>query len=155
MSWVTRAVGDEDSVEVMCDLVDGVVKGEAGDAGTSRDKAAKDVLLDTAVDQRNVHVAERRAHVEWSLGRHAADQVDGLRVDVRFVLVGIILLANGDTGERRTLLTEVCHNLTGVDARNGRDTLASAPLSQRLNGRPVAVLQGIVLNNDTRGLDVG
>jgi len=50
VGWVTRAVGDEDTVEVVRDLVDGVVKGEAGDAGTARNETAEDVLLDTAVD---------------------------------------------------------------------------------------------------------
>jgi hypothetical protein len=152
---VTRAVGDEDTVEVVGDLVDGVVEGEAGDAGASRDQAAKDVLLDTAVDQGDVHVTERRADVEGSLGGHTADEVDSLRVDVGLVLIGIVLLADGNAGQRGTLLTEVCHNLTGVDARDGGDTLTSAPLSQRLDSSPMAVLQSVVLDHNTRRLDVG
>jgi len=152
---VTRAVGDEDTIEVVGDLVDGVVEGEAGDAGATRHQAAKDVLLDTAVDQGNVHVAERRADVERSLGGHTADEVDGLGVDVRLIFIGIVLLADGDAGQRGTLLAEVCHNLAGVDARDGRDTLTSTPLGQRLNSSPVAVLQRIVLDNNARRLDVG
>lgn len=154
VSGVTWTVRDEDTVEVVGDLVDGVVEGEASDAGTAGDEAAKDVLLDTAVDQSNVHVTERRADVEGSLGRNTADQVDGLGVDVGLVLVGIILLTHSDAGQRRTLLTEVCHNLTSVHTRDGGNTFASAPLGQRLDGSPVAVPQSIVLDNDTRGLDV-
>jgi hypothetical protein len=155
VSWVTRAVGDEDTIKVVSDLVDGVVVREAGNAGSTRDKAAKDVLLDTTVDQGNVHVAKRRADVERCLGRDTTNQVDGLRVDKGLVLVGIVLLANGDTSEGRTLLTEVCDDLTSVDTRDSGNTLTGAPLSKRLNSGPVAVLQSVVLNDDTRGLDVG
>lgn len=57
VSGITWAVGDEDTVKVVGDLVDGVVEGEASDTGTTRDQAAKNVLLDTAIDQSNVHVA--------------------------------------------------------------------------------------------------
>jgi hypothetical protein len=97
---VTGAVGDEDAIEVVCDLVDGVVEGEAGDTGTSGNEASKDVLLNATVDQSDVHVAKGRANVEGSLGRHATNQVDGLGVDVRLVFIGIVLLANGDAGQR-------------------------------------------------------
>jgi hypothetical protein len=93
--------------------------------------------------------------VEGSLGGHPANQIDGLGVNVSLVLVGVVLLANSDASQGRTLLTEVCHNLTCVDARDGGNTLASTPLSERLDSSPMAVLQGIVLHNDTRSLDVG
>jgi hypothetical protein len=155
VSGVTGTVRDENTVEVVGDLVNGVVEGEASNARASGDEAAKDVLLDTTVDQRNVHVSKRRADVEGSLSGHTADQVDGLRINVGLVLVGIVLLTDGDTSKGRTLLTEVCHNLTRVDTGDGGDTLASAPLGEGLDGSPVAVLQGIVLDNDARSLDVG
>jgi hypothetical protein len=154
VGWVTGSVGDEDTIEVVGDLVDGVIVREAGNAGSAGDEAAKDVLLDTAVDQSNVHVAERRADVERCLSRDTTDQVDGLRVDEGLILISIVLLANGDASEGGTLLTEVCDDLTSVDTRDSRDTLAGAPLSKRLNGSPMAVLQGVVLDDDTRGLDV-
>jgi hypothetical protein len=155
VGWVTRAVGDEDTVEVVSDFVDGVVVREACNAGSTGDEAAKDVLLHTAVYQSNVHVAERRADVEGCLCRDTTDQVDGLRVDKGLILIRIVLLANGDASKGGTLLTEVCDDLTSVDARDSGDTLAGAPLSKRLDSGPVAVLQGVVLDNDTRGLDVG
>ena len=152
---VAGPVGDEDAVEVVGHLVDGVVVGEAGDAGAAGDEAAEDVLLDAAVDEGDVHVAEGGADVEGGLGGDAADQVDGLRVDEGLVLVRVVLLADGDAGERGSLLAEVGDHLAGVDAGDGGDALASAPLGKRLDGGPVAVLQGVVLDNDTRGLDVG
>lgn len=94
VSWVTRAVGDEDTVEVVGDLVDGVVEGEAGDAGTAGDETAEDVFLNTAVNQSYVHVAQRRADMEGSLGGYTTHEVDSLRVDVCLVLISIVLLAN-------------------------------------------------------------
>lgn len=154
VSWVTRTVGDEDTVEVVSDLVDRVVVREAGNTGSARDEAAKNVLLDTAVDQCYVHVAERRADMEWCFGGYTTDEVDGLGVNESLVLIGVVLLADSNTSEGRTLLTKVRYDFTSINARDGRDTLASAPLSKRLNSGPMAVLQGIVLNNDTRGLDI-
>ena len=155
VGWVTGAVGDEDTVKVVGDLVDGVVIGEAGDAGTARDKAAKNVLLDTAVDEGNVHVTEGRADVERCLCRNTTDEVDSLRVNEGLVLIGIVLLADCDTSKGGTLHTEVCYDLASVDTRDGGNALTSTPLSERLNGGPVAVLQGVVLDDNTRGLDVG
>ena len=130
VGWVTRAVGDEDTVEVVGDLVDGVVEGEASDAGTARDETAKDVLLDTTVDQSYVHVAQGRADVEGSLGRYTTHEVDSLGVDVCLVFISIVFLTDRDTSKRRTLLTEVCYNLTSVNARDGGDTLSSTPLCE-------------------------
>lgn len=140
VSWVTRAVGDEDTVEVVGDLVDGVVEGEAGDAGTAGDETAKDVLLDTTIDQSYVHVAQGRADMEGSLGRYTTHEVDSLRVNVRLILIGIVLFADGDTSKRRTLLTEICYNLTSVNAGDGGDTLSGTPLCKRFYSSPVAVL---------------
>jgi hypothetical protein len=94
MSWITGAVGDEYTVEVVGNLVDGVVEGEAGDAGTARDETAENVLLDTAVDQSYVHIAQRRADMEGSLGGYTTHKVNSLRVDVCLVLIGIVLLTN-------------------------------------------------------------
>jgi hypothetical protein len=153
VSWVTRSVGDEDTVEVVGHLVDGVVERETSNAGTSGHETAKNVLLYTTVDQSDMHVTERGAHVERSLCADAADQVDGFGVHVGLVLVGIILLADGDASQRRTLLTEVSYDLTGVNARDGWDTLASAPLRKTFDCGPVAVLERVVLDYNARRLN--
>ena len=87
--------------------------------------------------------------MERCLGRNTTNKVDGLGIDEGLILVGIVLFADGNTGEGRTLLTKVCYDLTSVDARDGWDTLASAPLSKGLNGGPVTVFQSVVLHNDT------
>ena len=54
MSWITRPIGDEDAVEVVCNLVNGIVEGEDCDAGAATDEASKDILLDTTVDDSHV-----------------------------------------------------------------------------------------------------
>jgi hypothetical protein len=155
VSRVARSVGDEHSIEVVSNLVDGVVEGEGGHASAASDEAAKDVLLHTAVDQRNVHVAERRAHVERGLGADTADQVNGFRVNVGLVLIGIVFFANGDASQRRALLTEIGYHLASIDARDSRNALPGTPLGETLYSGPMAVLHGVVLNYNAGGLDVG
>lgn len=54
MGWVARAVGNEDAIKVVSDLVDRIVEGEASDACTSTHETAENILLDTAVDDRNM-----------------------------------------------------------------------------------------------------
>lgn len=93
--------------------------------------------------------------MEGSLGANTTNKVDGLGINESLVFVGIVLLSNRDASQRRTLLTEVGDNLTSVHARNGGNTLASTPLGKTLDRSPVAVLHGIVLNNNSRRLDVG
>lgn len=154
MGGVTGAVGDEDTVVVLSDLLDGVVVGEDGDGGTSADQAAKDVLLDTAVNEGNVESSTGGLDNEGSLGADTLDQVDLARVDEALVLVCIVLFADGDSGERGTLLSEVGDNLSSVDAGDGRDALSGAPLAKALNGGPVAVVEGDVGDDNASALDV-
>lgn len=152
---VTGAVGDEDAVEAVGDLVDGVVVGEDGHGGAAGDQAAEDVLLDTAVEEANVEPGVGRLDDEGRLGADLLDQVDGAGVGVRLVLVGVVLLADGEMGERGALLAQEGDDGAGVDARDGGHALARAPLVQALDGGPVAVLLGYVGDDDTGALDVG
>lgn len=154
MGGVTGAVGDEDTVVVLSDFLDGIVVGEDGDGGASADQAAKDVLLDTAVDEGNVERSAGGLDNEGSLGADTLDQVDLARVDEALILVGIVLVADGDSGERGTLLSEVGDNLSSVDAGDSRDALSGAPLAKALNGGPVAVVEGDVGDDNTSALNV-
>lgn len=154
VDWVAGAVGDEDTVKVVGNLVDRVVVREDGERSTTADQAAEDVLLDTAVDQSNVEVSVGRLNHEGSLGADTLDQVDLARVDKAFVLIGIVLVANGDPSEGRTLLSEEGDNGSSIDAGNGGNTLASTPIAQTLDGGPVAVLKGDVGDNNTSTLNV-
>jgi hypothetical protein len=155
MGGITRSVGDEDSVKVVGDLVDGIVVGERSHTGATSDEAAKDVLLHAAINQSNMHVAERRTDVEWRLGADTTDQVNGFGVNVGLVLICIVFLADSDAGQRRTLLTEIGYNLASIDTGDGRNTLSGTPLGEALYGSPMTVLHGVVLNDNAGGLDVG
>lgn len=61
VSGVTRAVGNEDSVEVVCDFVDWVVGGKDSDGGAARD--LKGIWLDCGVSK-----AEKGGNSRWSGG---------------------------------------------------------------------------------------
>lgn len=155
VSRVTGTVRDENTIKVVGNLVDGEVVGEHGDTGATANQATQNVLLHTTVDDSHVALRVRSANVEGSLGADLADKVDLLRVGKGLILVGIVLLTHGDTGQRRTLLTQVGDNFTSVDARDGRNTLTSTPFSEALNSRPVAVALCNIGNDDTGGLEVG
>jgi len=99
VSWVTRAVGDEDTVEMMGNLVDWKVVWEDSDTCTTADHASQDVLLNTAIDDRNVHISALGADVERSFGADFLDQVDLLGIDESLILISVILLSNGDSGQ--------------------------------------------------------
>lgn len=158
VSGVTGAVRDEDTIKVVGNVVDGVVVGEDGDGGTSRDKRSQNVLLDTTVDDGNVqgvlNVGSGR-HVEGLLGGHSSHEVDLAGVDEGGVLLGVVLLANGDSAQGRALLSKVGDDGSGVDARDGSDSLSLAPLAKGLDGGPVRVLEGGVSDDDANALDVG
>jgi hypothetical protein len=154
VSGVTWSVGDENTVEVMSNLVDGEIIWEDSGTGTTADQTPQDVLLDTAVDNCNVHISMLRVNVERSLGADFLDQVNLLGINESFILIGIVFLSNGDSGQRRTLLSQVCDNSTGINARDGRYALTSTPIAQTLNGSPMTVFLRIVRNNNTNALDV-
>ena len=153
---VAGPVGDEDAVVVPHHLVDGVVVREHGGVRAAADQAAQDVLLDAAVDNGNMRATlrVRRRDVEGRLGADLAHQVDLLRVHEGLVLVRVVLLADRDARERGALLAQVRHDGARVDARHGGHALARAPLAERLDGRPVRVLEGRVGHDDAAGLDV-
>lgn len=154
MGWITGAIGDEDSVEVVGDFVDGVVVREGGDAGAAPDQTSQDVLFDSTVDYCHVEVSAR-AHVKGRLGADFADKVDLLGVHERFVLICIVLLANGNTGKRRPFLPKVCYDCSCIHPRDGRDAFSGAPLAQTLHRSPVAILLGNICHHHTNCLNVG
>lgn len=73
MGRVARSVGDENAVEMMSDLVNGIVVWERRHTGTAADQASKNVFLDTAIDDGYVKIAFGGADME---GRLRADLVD-------------------------------------------------------------------------------
>lgn len=155
MRRVTRTVTNEHAVKVVSDLVDGVVPREAGDAGAAGDERAEDILFDAAVNYGDMAVTITGGDVERSLGGYFLNQVDLLGVYKGFVLVRIVLLSDGDAGEGRALLAEVCDDGTSVDAGDGRNTLTRTPGAERFDGSPVGVTLSSISYDDTDGLQMG
>jgi len=151
---VTRAVGDEDAVIVVGNLLNLEVVGEYCYASPAADKASEDVLLDTAVNQRNVILRVVGLNNEGCLGADPLDQVNLAGIDEAFVLVCIILVSNRDPCKRGTLLSQVRDNSTSVNARDGRDAFSRTPFSQALHSGPVTVFHSMIGYNDTGTLDM-
>lgn len=154
MSWVTRAVRDEDTIEVRSDLVDGEIVRQHSHSRSSANQAAEDILLDTAVDQSDVEGGVGCGDDKWSLGADPLHKVNLARVDEALILICVVLVTDRNPSQGRTLLTEVRDNGTGVNARNGGHTLTRTPLSQALNRGPVAVLLSHIRHNNSGTLDV-
>lgn len=155
MGRVTGTVGDEDTIVMLSNLVDGVVVGEDGDGRATADEASKDILLDTAVQKSNVEGSTRGLDNKGSLGADALDEVNLARIDKALVLIGIILVADRDSSERRALLSKVGDDGTSVNAGDGGDTFTCAPLAKALNGSPMAVVDSNIGDYDARALNVG
>ena len=92
---------------------------------------------------------------ERRLGAHTLHEVDLTGVDVALVFVGIVLIANGDSGQRGTLLAQVGDDGTSVNTGDSRDALTSAPLGKALDSGPVAVFLSHISNDNAGALDVG
>lgn len=155
VSWVTRAVRDEDAVDLAGDLVDRVVVWQDRDCGSSANQATQDVLLDTTIDQGDVEGRVGCRDNEGSLGANPLDQVDLARVDKALVLIGIVFITNRNPGQGRTLLSKEGDNGASVDAGDGGHSLPGAPVAQTLNRGPMAVLLGHIGHDDSSTLDVG
>lgn len=154
MGWVTGAVGDEDAVEVVGDLMDGVIVWECSDAGAATDKTSQYVLFDSTVDDGDVEVSGR-ANVEGRLGADLADEIDLFGVHEGFVLIGIVFLANSDTGKRRSFFPKICNDCPCVHPRDRRNAFPGAPLTQTLHGSPMAVLLRNICDHHTNCLNIG
>lgn len=151
---VTGAIGDEDAIDLVGNLVDRVVVRQNRDRSSTADQAAQNVFLHSTVDQSNMEGRVGRRNNKGSFSAHPLDKVDLARVDETLVLVGIVLVTDRDPSQGRALLSQVGNDSTRVHARDGGHSLPGTPVAQALNGSPVAVLLGIVRDNDSGALDV-
>src|SRR5438046_1954678 len=110
-----RKLLHENTIKVMGNFVDGEIIWEDSHARTALDQAPQNILLNPTVDDSYMKIPTG-AHVEWCLGADLLDEIDLLRIHKRLILVSIIFLANGDSSQRRTLLSEISHDSTGIDA---------------------------------------
>lgn len=153
VSRITGAVGNEDAVEVVSDLVDGVVVREGSDAGAAANKTSQDVLFDSTVDDGHVEVSGR-ADVKGRLGADLADEIDLFGVYEGFVLIGVVFLANSDTGKRRSFFPKICNDCPSVYPRDRRNAFPGTPLTQTFHGSPMAVLLRNICDHHTNSLNV-
>lgn len=154
VGWVTGTVGDEDTVKVVSNLVDRVVEGEGGHAGATTDEAAQDVLLDTAVDDRNVGGRRRGADVKRCLGADFADEIDLFGINEGFVLILVVFFSNSDSGQTGTLLPQIGDDGSSVHSSDGGHTLPGTPLTQAFHRSPVGIFLCNIRNNHSHSLDV-
>lgn len=99
MGWVTRSIGDEYTVKMVSNRVNGIVIWEGCHAGTATDQASKDVFLDTAIDDGDVEIAIGGTDMEGRLGADLVDQIDLLGIDKSLVLVCVIFLTDSDASQ--------------------------------------------------------
>lgn len=154
VSRIAGPVGNEHTVIVLSNLVDRVVVREDSDGGSSADEATKDVLLHAAIKKSNVESGTGRLDNEGSLGADTLNEVNLAGVNEALILISIVLVTNGDSGEGRTLLSQIGDDLSGIHARDSRNTLSGAPLAQALNSCPMAVLKSDIGDDNTSALDV-
>jgi len=81
MSWVSRPIGNENTIEVMGHLMDRIIERETGNASTSAHQTTKNILLHSTVDDSDMSRRRWCTDMEWCLRAHFPDQVNLLRVD--------------------------------------------------------------------------
>lgn len=155
MRRITRSIGDENSVEMVGDLMDRIVVGEAGDRSAAANEASQNVFFDAAINDSDVGVASTRADMEGGLGADFRDEIDLFRVNESLILIRIILLPDCDSCEGGTLFPQVSDYRASIDTGHSRHAFLGAPLAQALDSCPMAVLFGNIRHYYTGRLQVG
>lgn len=152
--WVSRAVGQEETIELVPDLVEVEVPGKDGDSSTAADERASDVGLGAKVEKRNLDVAGG-VELVWLLGRDLVDEVlqGGIPVLVCSGSREGGISADGESAESGSLVTKQGGDGTGIDTGDSRDVVTLAPRGDGLDGGVVGVLLGDVANDDSGTLD--
>ena len=152
---VSRAVAEEETIELVTDIVEVVVPRQDSDSGTTTDKRAKDVRLCAEVEHGDLHVTSGVQLVRRLRG-DLGDKVLCRRIPVLLSLgrgkrrVG----ANGKAAEGRALVPKKGGDGTCVDASDARDVVPLAPRSDRFDGGVVRELLCDVGDHDGAALDV-
>lgn len=97
---VTGPIGNENSVKVMGDLVNGVVERKCCDACTSIDETSEDVLFDTTVEDSDVCGGVGCADMEGGFGTNFSDKIDLFWVDKSLILISVIFLSDCNPRKR-------------------------------------------------------
>ena len=152
--WVSRAIGDKDTIVVIGHLLNLEIIREDRNTGSTADQASENVLLDTTINQSDVVLGVVRLDNEGGFRANLLDKVNLARIDETLVFVGIVLITNRDSGQGGSLLSEVSDNGTGVNARDGGNAFSGTPCAEALNSSPMTILLGDVGDNHTSTLDM-
>lgn len=142
------------AVEMVRDLMDGIVPREAGYARPTGNKTTEDILLDTTIDDSDMCIAVGASNMEGGFSRHLLDEIDLLGIYESLVLIRIILLSNRDSGQRGPLFPQVRDNGPRIHTRDCGDALARTPVTETLNRGPMRVLFCYVGDNNSDGLEM-
>ncbi|KAH3662446.1 hypothetical protein OGAPHI_005698 [Ogataea philodendri] len=154
VSRVSRSVRDENSVELVGNVLHRVVIRQNGDGCSTRHQRPQDIFLDTAIKNSNMVFSVRRRNMERSFGCHLVHKVDSTWIVKRSVFICVIGLANTQLGQTRTLFSQIRNQLSGIDTSDSCHSFTLTPLTQTFNSSPMGVLQSNVTNNNSNTLDV-
>lgn len=150
--WVSGTVGKEETVELIADLVEIVVPGEDGDGSSTTSEGTEDVGLGTKVEEGNLDVSLGVEGVDL-LGRHLVDKVlDGGIPVLGSIGSDLVSFSSSELGEGRSVVAEEGGDGASVDSGDSRDSMAIAPLVERLDSLVVRVALREVTDNDSGAL---
>ena len=93
--------------------------------------------------------------MERGLRADLADEIDLLRVDKVLVLILVILVSNGDSGQAGTLFSQIGDYGPGVDTSDGWNTFSGTPFTQAFHSGPVGIFLRDIRNHHSHSLDIG
>ena len=155
VGWISRAIGQENSIILVCDFLNRVVVRVDSDTSPSSNETSNDILFDSAIDESNIQIRVASLDMEWMFRADLLYKIDFARIEERFIFVCVIFFSDNDTSETGSSFTEKGNNSTCVDAGDGRDARTRTPSRKGLDCSPVRVFGCIVGNDDACALDIG
>ena len=146
--WVTRTIGQEQSVEVHIGVI--VIPWHTDHLYASVDEATDDVCLHTAVNENHL-LAGTLVITDNLLAAHLVNEVYTLVVSLRDVVWFII---KENLTHHHTMFTKHLSQLTGIDACDSWHFLALQPVGKTLHCIPVAVLLAVIIHDDGRSINL-
>mmetsp|Transcript_4160 Transcript_4160/g.10066 ORF Transcript_4160/g.10066 Transcript_4160/m.10066 type:complete len:269 (+) Transcript_4160:4478-5284(+) len=142
-SRISRSVGDEEAVKPL--LLDIPVPWNNRHADSGGTQGSDDVVLDAAIDSKDVHVtrAERHRH----LGRHVGNQVQHVGIAERNILLHYNLSLHA------AVHAQLLGQRTGVNSVHAGDVVLLEPGRKRLVGVPMRGEVAVILADHSRDLN--
>lgn len=150
---VSGTVGEEETIELISNLVEVIVPGEDSDGSSSAGECTKNVGLGTEVEERDFDISVRIESVNLA-GRNLIYEVLDSRIPVfRILRSDVVSSPDREFRQSRTTVSEESRDGSGVNAGDSRNAVAVAPLVEGLDSLVVRVLLSQVGNDDSSALD--